>query len=142
MQQGSWILKYLLDTCVISEMSKSRPDANVLAWFAGTLEVDLYLPVVTIGELRKGIEIARPKHATAAKLYETMLDQLVLNYAHRILPFDLAAAQLWGAFMAASQSQTVEDAQIAAIAASRGMTVVTCNVTHFQKFPVPIHNPF
>ena len=135
-------MKYLLDTCAISEVVKAAPNRKVLEWINGQADVDLYLSVLTIGEIRKGIEGARATNPAAALKYEAWLDSLALLYGDRILPFDMSAAQTWGALLARSPTADVEDSQIAAIAQTRGMTVVTRNVTDFQRFGVPIHNPF
>jgi predicted nucleic acid-binding protein len=136
------ILKYLLDTCVISEMVKTDPNPKVSAWISSIPDVDLNLSVVTIGEIRKGVEVARPTNTAAALRYEAWLVTLVSHYAGRILPFDEPAAQIWGRLMAHASSSGVEDAQIAAIAIRHGMTISTRNVKHFTPFGVPIVNPF
>lgn len=113
-----------------------------MAWFAGIASGDLYLSVIVIGELRKGLEMQRLKQPLIASQYEIKFDALVQAYASRILPFDLDAAQLWGHFMATKADRAAEDLQIAAIAASRAMTVVTRNVKHFRDLPVPVFDPF
>lgn len=135
-------MKYLLDTCVISEIVKTKPDQKVLAWLTSQADVDLYLSVVTIGEIRKGIETARPTNPESALKYEAWLDELVAHYGDRIVPLDEPAAQAWGRFMAQSSSSGVEDTQIAAIALTRGMTVVTRNIADFKHFSVSIFDPF
>lgn len=136
------ILKYILDTCVISEVVKTSPSASVLAWINSQADVDLYLSVITIGEIRKGIEGARAKNPAAALRYESWLDSLVTQFRTRILPFDEPAAQTWGTLMARLPNSGVEDAQIAAMALTLGMTVVTRNVVDFAQFGVPVYNPF
>ncbi len=136
------ILKYLLDTCAISEVVKTNPNKTVLSWINRQADVDLYLSVLTVGEIRKGIEAVRPTNPDAARKHEAWLDNLVALYADRILPFDVDSAQTWGALLAQSSSSDVEDSQIAAIALTHGMTVVTRNVADFQIFNVPIHDPF
>lgn len=135
-------LKYLLDTCTISEVVKAAPSPAVLAWIAGQADVDLYLSVVTVGEIRKGIEVARPKNSAAALRYEGWLEELIRNYTSRILSFDESAAQIWGKLMASTPHAGVEDAQIAAIAAAHGMGVATRNIKDFAPFGVPLWDPF
>jgi len=135
-------LKYLLDTCTISELIKLAPNTSVKAWFNNQADVDLCLSVVTIGEIRKGIEAARPRNLSAALRYENWLDGLVRAYADRILPFDEPAAQVWGKFMALVPNSGVEDAMIAAIAAANGMGVATRNVIDFTPFGIPVFDPF
>lgn len=135
-------MKYLLDTCVISEIVKTKPKEKVLAWLSSQADVDLYLSVVTIGEIRKGIEAARPTNPEAALKYEAWLDDLVAHYDSRIVPLDEPAAQAWGRLMAQFPGSGVEDAQIAAIASARAMTVVTRNTADFRHFSVSIFDPF
>lgn len=135
-------MKYLLDTCTISELIKSTPNPSVLAWFGAQADVDLFLSVITVGEIRKGIEAARPRNPAAALRYEGWLDELVRNYADRILPFDEPAAQNWGRFMALVPHSGVEDAMIAAIASVGGMGVATRNVADFTLFGIPVFDPF
>jgi len=135
-------LKYLLDTCTISELIKSAPDPSVLAWFTAQADVDLFLSAITIGEIRKGIEAARPRDLPAALRYEGWLDGLVRNYADRILPFDEPVAQIWGRLMALVPHSGVEDAMIAAIASGNGMAVATRNLADFTPFGIPVFDPF
>lgn len=135
-------MKYLIDNCVISEVIKPNPNDKVLAWIDSQADVDLYLSALTIGEIRKGIERARPANPTAAARYEAWLGTLVSHYGGRILPLDEPAAQAWGILMSRVPNSGVEDAQIAAIAQSRGMTVVTRNIADFKDFAIPLINPF
>ena len=135
-------MKYLLDTCTISELIKSAPNPSVLTWFGAQADVDLFLSAITVGEIRKGIEAARPRNLAAALRYEGWLDGLVRNYADRILPFDEPAAQVWGQFMALVPNSGVEDAMIAAIASAGRMAVATRNVTDFTPFGIPVVDPF
>lgn len=136
-------MKYLLDTCVISEVVKLTPSPKVMAWLNSQASVDLYLSVLTVGEIRKGIEAERPRNLAAAQKYEAWLDSLVADYGDRIIPFDLDAAQAWGGLLAGSpKNSDVEDSQIAAIALSRQMTIVTRNVSDFKHFNVPYYDPF
>ena len=135
-------MKKLLDTCTISEMKKSKPDPKVTDWIYRAADVDLYLSVVTVGEICKGIEKQRAKNVDDAQRLTEWLENLKTHYAARILPLDLAAAQIWGRLMAQFPSSGVEDAQIAAIAMQHGMTVITLNVRDFAPFGVPIINPF
>jgi predicted nucleic acid-binding protein len=135
-------LKYLLDTCVISEVVKAKPNQKVMGWLSSQADVDLYLSVVTIGEIRRGIEIARPSNLEAALKYEAWLDDLTAHYGERIVPFDEPAAQAWGRLMVHASGSGIEDAQIAAIASTRGMTVATRNTPDFRPFSVSIFDPF
>ena len=135
-------LKYLLDTCVLSEIVKAAPNPNVLAWLGAQADVDLCLSAVTIGEIRKGIELAKARRLATATGFETWLTSLVAHYASRILPFDEPAAQVWGRLMAQVPGTGIEDSQIAAIALAQRMTVVTRNLADFVPLGVPCHDPF
>jgi predicted nucleic acid-binding protein len=142
-------LRYLFDTCIVSELIKTKKNPNILAWISRIAVADIYMSAITIAEIRKGIELVRPENEAAALRYETWLTDLILHHRDRILPFDEAAAQIWGRLMAQlslsggkDPERPALDVQIAAIAIHHGMTVVTRNVKAFQPFSVPIINPF
>ncbi len=141
-REGKTPLKYLLDTVTISETIKTVPSRKVLAWIGLQADVDLYLSALTIGEICKGIAKAKPNKPDAAMRYQAWLDTLLVAYDARILPFDTPASRLWGVYMAWAPNTRVVDAQIAAIASERGMTVATRNVLDFVPFGVPVFNPF
>lgn len=126
----------------MSELVKATPNTKVIQFLETQASVDLYLSVITLGEIRKGIEKARPTKPESAARYEAWLTVLVSDYGGRILPLDPAAADIWGHSMASHPQSGVEDAQIAAIAAAGGLVIVTRNVVDFQPFGVSIHNPF
>ncbi len=134
---------YLVDTNVISEARKgARADAGVRAFWAAVPPDEIYLSVVTVGELRRGVEVLRHRGdlPQAARL-EAWLDSVVDGYSDRILDFDLDCAQVWGKMMAPNNQHPV-DRQIAAIALLHGLTVVTRNVADFKDTGVQLHNPF
>jgi predicted nucleic acid-binding protein len=120
-----------------------------LAWISSIAVADIYISVITIAEIRKGIELVRPENEAAALRYETWLADLIVHHRGRILPFDEPAAQIWGRLIARLSLSGVKDAelptidaQIAAIAVHHGMTIVTRNVKDIQPFGAPIVNPF
>ncbi len=86
---------YLLDTNVISELTKCRPEAKVISWFQATNEELLYLSVMTIGEIRKGID-SLPRSNKRALLESWLANDLVLRFAGRILDVNLDIAERWG----------------------------------------------
>jgi predicted nucleic acid-binding protein len=135
-------LKYLLDTVTISEIIKSSPNQKVIDWLQAQSSADLYLSSITIGEIRKGIELAKPQNLAFAENLERFLDMLTQNYQERILPFDEAAAQIWGRFMALYPNIGIEDSQIGAIAVTHDLTVATRNIKDFAPMGVPHFNPF
>jgi toxin FitB len=136
------VVNYLLDTNVVSELTKPRPNPNVEAWFRTTPATDLHLSVITLGEIRKGIELRRGVGPRDAERFESWLDALLLQYRTRIVAFDEAAADRWGRLMAADRNLPVEDGQIAAMALVRDMTLVTRNARHLATTGVPLLNHF
>lgn len=134
---------YLVDTNVISEARKGRKaNPGVQQFFQKIDATDLYLPVQTIGEIRRGLENIRQRgDLPQAKQLEQWLDQIMADYADRILSFDAECAQVWGFLMSPHHEHPV-DKQIAAIALIHGLTVVTRNVADFHETGVALKNPF
>jgi len=134
---------YLLDTNVISELRKGgRANPGVTAFFATLAPEDIYLSVVTIGEIRRGLENVRARgdREQAGRL-ETWLDKIVTDFSDRILDFDLECAQVWGKLMSPHPQHPI-DKQIAAIALIYDLTVVTRNTDDFVSSGVRKLNPF
>ncbi|MEZ7894505.1 MAG: type II toxin-antitoxin system VapC family toxin [Thauera sp.] len=134
---------YLLDTNVISELRKGgRANHGVTAFFATLAAEDIYLSVVTIGEIRRGLENlrARGDREQAGRL-EAWLDKVVTDFSDRILEFDLDCAQVWGKLMSPHPQHPI-DKQIAAIALIYDLTVVTRNTDDFVSSGVRSLNPF
>ena len=133
---------YLIDTNVISEARKGRrADAGVQAFWAEAVDKDIYLPAQVIGAIRAGVErIARRGDSKQAAKLADWLDQVVTQYADKILIFDTDCAQIWGALMAKGPQNPI-DKQIAAIALLYDLTVVTRNARDFTKLGVKLHNP-
>lgn len=134
---------YLLDTNVISELRKGgRANHGVTAFFATLAAEDIYLTVVTIGEIRRGLENVRARgdREQAGRL-EAWLDKVVTDFSDRILEFDLDCAQVWGKLMSPHPQHPI-DKQIAAIALIYDLTVVTRNTDDFVSSGVRSLNPF
>jgi predicted nucleic acid-binding protein len=130
---------YLIDTCVVSEARRHTPQA--VAWLRGAQSETLYLSVITIGEIMKGIAIkARTDPPQAAALMR-WLDELRFVYAGRILPVDDAVAIGWGRLMA-QRSRPVPDSLIAATARAFNKVVVTRNVADFADAGVDVVDPW
>lgn len=133
---------FLLDTNVISELSKgSRADRGVVDFLRANQD-KICLPVQVIGELRGGVERLRRRNdlPQAARL-ESWLENVLDTFATRILAFDLVCAETWGRLMSVDQQNPV-DRQMAAIALVYELTVVTRNTDHFDGTGVPVLNPF
>ena len=135
-------MNYLLDTNVLSEVTKRRPNANVAAWFDSVSPTDLHIGVITLGEIRKGIELKRRVSAERAAFFEAWLANLLLQYRSRIVVLDEAVADRWGRLMAADRNLPVEDGQLAAMALEHGMTLVTRNTRHLAATGAILHDPF
>jgi predicted nucleic acid-binding protein len=135
---------FLLDTNVPSEALRPRPNANVAAWLKGQTKNSLFLSVVTVGELHKGIVLALPaKRSQIERSIETFIP---VWFAGRILPITRAVAKRWGELdgecQLAGRPLGVGDGMIAATAFERGLTVVTRNVRDFAGLGVNILNPW
>ena len=133
---------FLLDTNVVSEFRK-RAEANpkVLAWLETVADEELFLSVLVLGELRKGVELARRKDRAKARALEKWLEGLQRHYADRILPVDEAASDQWGRLNAVRPISTV-DGLMAATAMVRKMTLVTRNVEDVAHTGTAVLNPF
>jgi toxin FitB len=129
----------LLDTVVISELRKARPNAHVLAWMRGLGEADVFLSVVTIGEIERGIR--KLADAEFAQTLTRWLEDLLRFYGDRVLPITPDIARRWGR-LSADLGHEGADLLIAATAASHRLTVATRNVRHFAPTGVNVFDPF
>jgi toxin FitB len=133
-------LSFLLDTNVISEIRRGR-DSNVEAWISDVDDIDLHLSVMTLGEIRKGIEQLRSRDPDQAEVFADWLVELQQRFADRIVAIDSRIAEEWGRLNANAPRDTV-DSLIAASARIHGLTVVTRNTVDFQGCDVPLLNPW
>ena len=131
---------YLLDTNVVSELCRQKPQGAVLAWLQSIDDKDLYLSAVTLAEIQAGIEITRDQDLQRAAELETWLDQVAATY--NILPLDGIAFRAWAKLMHRKSDTLYEDAMIAAIAQVNNLVVVTQNIADFKNFGVSLLNPF
>lgn len=131
---------FLLDTCVLSELRKQRPHPNVSAWLGRNRKAEMFLSVITIGEIEAGIAKRRRTEPEFAAILDGWLDQVVDGYEDRILPITRDIARLWGNLDPASGNAT--DKLIAATAKMHGLKLVTRNRRHFENLSVTIVNPF
>jgi predicted nucleic acid-binding protein len=133
---------YLIDTNVLSEWRKAAPDQGVVDWFARVHVDDLYISVVTIGEIGRGVAKLQSRAAyRQAVVYESWLAATKDRFADRVIPIDAAIADEWG-HSGALHPTPMADALIAATAKARGWTVVTRNIKDFEPTGVRILNPF
>jgi predicted nucleic acid-binding protein len=135
-------LSYLLDTNVISELRKGeRADANVRAWFSELADEEIFLSVLTIGEVRRGVENVRRRDPKSAAALDSWLARLSEAHRDRILPVDRAIAEEWGR-MNAPDPLPVVDGLLAATAKVIGLTFATRNVADVEGSGVELLDPF
>lgn len=132
---------WLLDTMVISELRKRDPDPNVVVWLSSAPENSLFLSVITISEIQRGIALQRGKDAPFAERLQFWLDEMMRNYGDRVLPVTTEIACRWGE-LTARVGHDGADVVIAATALQHGLSVVTRNKRHFSQFSVPVFNPY
>ena len=133
---------YLLDTNVVSELRRGdAANAGVINWFDAQSPRDLFLSVMTVGEIRQGIEQLRKKDKPQASMLDGWITGLVQFYEDRLIYVDGDIAEEWGRLRAV-RSVPVVDALIAATARVHDLTLVTRNVRDFSKLRVHVFNPF
>ena len=135
-------MSYLLDTNVISELRKrNRCNHNVADWYSQIDDADLFLSVLTVGEIRRGIENIRRRDEDSASALDAWLAALVAHHGSRILLVTEAIADEWGR-MCSPDPLPVIDALLAATAKLHGLTFVSRNVNDVRTTGVPLLNPF
>jgi predicted nucleic acid-binding protein len=135
-------VSFLLDTNIVSELRRGdAANASVLEWFDHQPASALFLSVITVGEIRQGIEQLRPKRSVDAAALDRWLDALIEFYEDRLLYVDGEVADEWGRLQARRPGHTI-DGLLAATARVHKLTVVTRNVRDFSGLPVKVLNPF
>ena len=132
---------FLIDTVTLSELRRRERDPMVVAWFERQRTTDLFLSVISVGEIERGIERKRAADLGFASALAAWLDRVLALYGERIVPFDLPAARRWGALSAALGNDSA-DLMIAATALEHGLAVVTRNVSDFEPSGVAVLDPF
>jgi predicted nucleic acid-binding protein len=135
-------VNYLIDTNIISEVRKgTRCNKNVAAWFASIEDHQLYLSVLVLGEIRRGIEKAKAARAPHTAALEQWLAAMAECFGDRILTVDRAVADEWGR-MSAMRPVPTTDALLAATAKVHQMTLATRNIAHVADLGADVVNPF
>jgi predicted nucleic acid-binding protein len=132
---------YLLDTVVLSELRRRERNPGVVNWLASQRSSELFLSVVTIGEIERGILLQQTKNAPFASILAGWLETILHRYADRILDIDTAVARRWGRLSAEIGHESA-DLLIAATAQEHGLAVVTRNLRHFLPTGVQVVNPW
>ncbi len=132
---------FLIDTVTLSELRKRERDPAVVKWFERQRTTDLFLSVISIGEIERGIARQRTTDPGFAGALADWLDRVLTLYGERVVPFDLRTARRWGA-LSAARGNDGADLMIAATALEHGLTVVTRNVSDFEPSGVAVLDPF
>jgi predicted nucleic acid-binding protein len=135
-------LSYLIDTNIISEVRKgARCDPHVSAWYASIADDDLFLSTLVLGEIRKGVELVRPRDAGKAASLESWLRQVEAAFGGRVLGIDNTVSDQWGR-ISAIRPVPVIDGLLAATALTNGLTLVTRNDRDVAGLGARVLNPF
>lgn len=135
-------MSYLIDTNVLSELRRRDPDGNVVRWMADRPATTLYLSVLTLGELRKGVE-GLPEGDRKRRLLDWLEVELPAFFAGRILPVDATVAERWGRLLAqVGRPLPAIDSLLAATALAHGLTLVTRNLRDFQHPDLTVLDPW
>ena len=138
-------MKYLLDTCVISELVAKKPNPKVVNWIDSIDPDSAYLSVITIGEIRKGIE-KLPDSRRKTTLHSWLIEELMARFSGKILPIDTEVVLMWGQLIGSLESDGKKmaaiDSLIAATALYNHCSLVTRNETDFKHTGIGIINPW
>ena len=131
---------FLIDTDILSALRKRQRNPPIVQWMLGQRMTDLYLSVVSLGEIERGITQQRHRDPTFARVLAAWLDNVFALYHTRILDVDLPTARRWGR-LSATLGHEGADLLIAGTALEHGLTVVTRNVRDFEPTGVPALDP-
>lgn len=132
---------FLIDTDVLSALRRRERSPEFVRWVSARRTTDLYLSVVSIGEVERGIVRQQRRDPAFARVLAAWLDSVLVLYRERILAVDLSTARRWGR-LSGALGHDGADLLIAATSLEHGLTVVTRNVRHFEPTGVPVLNPF
>ena len=135
-------MSFLIDTNVISELRKgSRCDPSVTSWFEAIHPGEIFLSVLSIGEIRRGIELIRRRDPSTSEALEVWLEALVRDHGDRIIPIDREIASEWGKLNVPAPLPVI-DSLLAATAKVHGLTLATRNIRDIERTGVKCLNPF
>lgn len=138
-------MKYLLDTNVISELVAIQPNSNLIAWIESIDPEDIYLSVITIGELKKGI-VKLPGSRRKEALEDWLNNDLLVRFQDRILPIETDTVIAWGSLVAhldlIGKQMPAIDSLLAATAIQNGCTLITRNTRDFENAEISLINPW
>lgn len=137
--------RYLLDTCVIADLAKDRPNPAVVEWTQARDIRDIAISVMSIGEIRRAIEVL-PQGQRRDKLWDWLQHSIPEKFGNRVIDADENVAQAWGVLSAratkSNRTLPTVDGILLATAEVHGLTVLTGNVRYFAGYDVPIINPW
>lgn len=134
-------MSYLIDTNVLSEVTRPKPAPAVLEWFTQARLADQWLSVITLGELRRGVALLRHRGGTArADTFEQAIAEIETRHGDRMLPVTTEIVRTWARISV--HPIDMADGLIAATALTHGLAVVTRNVKHFEETGAAVINPF
>ncbi len=134
------MIRYLVDTNVVSELRKRRPHGGALTWLQRLEVGQVFFSAVTFGEIQRGVEITRQQDPAKANEIEAWAGQL--ERASQVLAMDSACFREYARLMQSRSETLAEDAMIAATARVHGLTVATRNERDFAHLGVTVFNPF
>jgi len=138
-------MKYLLDTCVISEVIKRKPSSNVIKWIKQEEESNFFISVLTIGELHKGIE-KLDKSKRKNELHNWIENDLKERFSNRIINIDMPVMKMWGKIQGMAERtgkpMPAIDSLIAATGITHHLTVVTRNISDMKESGAVLYNPW
>ena len=135
-------MSFLVDTNVVSELRKGgRANPNVRQWYGSLADEDVFLSVLTVGELRRGVELIRRRDTRSVESLDAWLAQIVTGHAERLLPVDDNVAEMWGRLSVPDRVPVI-DGLLSATAMVHGLTLATRNVKDIERTGVSFVNPF
>lgn len=138
-------MKYLLDTCTISEVTKNSPDRNVVSWYESREETRLYLSVITVGEIERGI-YGLPRSRKRTRLEKWFYDEVIPGFHGRILDIGLRTMATWAKLAIDLKKKRIVrpsfDSLLEATSVEHNLILATRNVRNFQQSAATIFNPW